>query len=182
MNKAIAYCLKPALLLALPALLLQACAPKADAPLLEGKINTAEPVALSVVYDYEGDNYVEELTTDSAGRFAYNPDLAGTEADLILFVGSDLYGAYVKKGSHARIDIDGGKATFAGDNTDRCAFVNALYQAYSPWDGTGNCNKAQSGCRKPSTPWPTTRHAPATNDWPTPRTSITPCRPSRWTA
>ena len=133
MNKAIAYCLKPALLLALPALLLQACAPKADAPLLEGKINTAEPVSLSVVYDYEGDNYVEELTTDSAGRFAYNPDLAGTEADLILFVGSDLYGAYVKKGSHARIDIDGGKATFAGDNTDRCAFVNALYQTYSPW-------------------------------------------------
>lgn len=125
--------LKPSCLLALSAVIFQACAPKADAPLLEGKLDVAEPTQIAFVYDYEGDNYVDELITDSTGAFTYNPELAGQDADLIVYVGQDLYGAYVRRGSSVRMDIRGTEATFVGDHTDRCVFNNVLYHAFSPW-------------------------------------------------
>ena len=133
MHRIFVFCLSPALLLIWSALVFQACSSKEDAPLLEGKLDATEPTEVAIVYDYEGDNYVEELTTDSTGAFAYNPELAGEEADLIVYVGQDLYGAYVRKGSTVRMDIRGTEATFTGDHADRCVFNNVLYHAFSPW-------------------------------------------------
>lgn len=89
----------PLCLTALSALFLHGCAPKADAPLLEGKINVSEPTAIAFVYDHEGENIVTELTTDSTGVFTYNPTLEGDEADLVVYVGQDLFGAYVNVSS-----------------------------------------------------------------------------------
>ena len=123
----------PLCLTALSALFLHGCAPKADAPLLEGKINVSEPTAIAFVYDHEGENIVTELTTDSTGVFTYNPTLEGDEADLVVYVGQDLFGAYVKSGCSTHMVIDGTQATFTGDNLDRCRFNNTLYQSFSPW-------------------------------------------------
>ena len=125
--------LKPLSFAALTALSMHSCTPKADAPLLEGKINVTEPTELALVYDYEGENIVTELTTDSTGAFTYNPALKAGEADLVIYVGQDLYGAFVKQGCSTHVDIDGTRATFTGDNTDRCRFNNTLYQSFSPW-------------------------------------------------
>lgn len=69
MNKAIIHYLKQVLLLVLTAVLGQGCTRKADSPLLEGILNVTEPTRITLVYDYLGDNYVEELTTDSTGSF-----------------------------------------------------------------------------------------------------------------
>ena len=123
----------PLCLTALSALFLHGCAPKADAPLLEGKINVSDPTAIAFVYDHEGENIVTELTTDSTGVFTYNPTLEGDEADLVVYVGQDLFGAYVKSGCSTHMVIDGTQATFTGDNLDRCRFNNTLYQSFSPW-------------------------------------------------
>lgn len=133
MNKAITHYLRQALLLALTAALGQGCTRKADSPLLEGILNVTEPTRVALVYDYLGDNYVEELTTDSTGSFIYNPKLEGDEADLYIYVGQDIYGAYVKEGCSTHITIDGENVTFKGDNTDRCTFLNTLYHTFSPW-------------------------------------------------
>ena len=124
---------KPAGFFALSALLMHSCSPKGDAPLLEGKLNVTEPTEIAFVYDHDGDNIVTELTTDSSGTFTYDPQLEGDEADLVIYVGQDLYGAYVRQGCSTHVDINGTKATFTGDNTDRCRFNNTLYQAFSPW-------------------------------------------------
>lgn len=133
MNKAIIHYLKQVLLLVLTAVLGQGCTRKADSPLLEGILNVTEPTRIALVYDYLGDNYVEELTTDSTGSFIYNPKLEGGEADLFIYVGQDIYGAYVKEGCSTHIAIDGENVTFRGDNTDRCTFLNTLYHTFSSW-------------------------------------------------
>lgn len=133
MNKAIIHYLRQALLLVLTAVLGQGCTRKADSPLLEGILNVTEPTRIALVYDYLGDNYVEELTTDSTGSFIYNPKLEGDEADLFIYVGQDIYGAYVKEGCSTHITIDGENVTFSGDNVDRCIFLNTLYHTFSPW-------------------------------------------------
>lgn len=133
MNKAIIHYLKQVLLLVLTAVLGQGCTRKADSPLLEGILNVTEPTRITLVYDYLGDNYVEELTTDSTGSFIYNPKLEGSEADLFIYVGQDIYGAYVKEGCSTHIAIDGENVTFRGDNTDRCTFLNTLYHTFSSW-------------------------------------------------
>ena len=133
MHTPITRILKAAGLIALPTLFMHSCSSKGDTPLLEGKLNVDEPTQVAIVYDYDGDNIVTELTTDSAGAFIYNPRLEGNEADVIIYVGQDLYGAYIKQGCSTHVDIDGTKATFTGDNTDRCQFNNTLYQAFSPW-------------------------------------------------
>ena len=133
MNKAIIHYLKQVLLLVLTAVLGQGCTRKADSPLLEGILNVTEPTRITLVYDYLGDNYVEELTTDSTGSFIYNPKLEGGEADLFIYVGQDIYGAYVKEGCSTHIAIDGENVTFRGDNTDRCTFLNTLYHTFSSW-------------------------------------------------
>lgn len=133
MNKAIIHYLKQVFLLVLTAVLGQGCTRKADSPLLEGILNVTEPTRIALVYDYLGDNYVEELTTDSTGSFIYNPKLEGGEADLFIYVGQDIYGAYVKEGCSTHIAIDGENVTFRGDNTDRCTFLNTLYHTFSSW-------------------------------------------------
>lgn len=115
MNKAITHYLKQAFLLALTAILGQSCTRKADSPLLEGILNVTEPTKVAFVYDYLGDNYVEELITDSTGSFIYNPKLEGDEADLYIYVGQDIYGAYVKEGCSTHIVIDGENVTFKGE-------------------------------------------------------------------
>lgn len=133
MQKSIIQNLKPTVLLTLSVLLWQSCTPQPEASLLEGKINVTEPTEVAIVYDHEGDNMVEELTTDSTGAFIYNPELPGDDADVIIYVGQDIYGAYVKKGCSTHISIDQQQATFSGDNVDRCTFNNTLYHAFSPW-------------------------------------------------
>lgn len=127
------HSLKPAGLIVLSALFMHSCTPKADAPLLEGQIHTSEPTAITFVYDSDGDNIVDELTTDSTGAFSYNPHLQAGDADVSLYIGSDPFGVYLKQGCSTRIDIDGTKATFTGDNTDRSRFYNTLRQSFSPW-------------------------------------------------
>lgn len=116
------------------ALLFVACGSKEKSPLLEGKLNVSEPTTVSVLYDYEGDEYLETLTTDSAGVFVYDPQLMGDEADVIVFVGSDFYGAHVKNGSTVKMNIDGDNVTFEGDDADKNNFISKYQSVYSPWN------------------------------------------------
>lgn len=109
------------------------CSSFDNAPLLEGKINVSEPTEITFYYDYNGNTFVENVSTDSTGLFVFNPQLAGNEADVALYVGSNSYGAFLEKGKSVKMDIDGKNVTFQGDNTDRSTFYNAYQQGFSPW-------------------------------------------------
>ncbi|MDE6186727.1 MAG: hypothetical protein K2G17_01165, partial [Duncaniella sp.] len=39
-------------------------------PLLKGKLSVSDPSEVTIVYDYDGDNYVETVTTSPDGTFA----------------------------------------------------------------------------------------------------------------
>lgn len=125
--------LKSAYALALSALLLHGCGSSSDAPLLEGKMNVTVPTELAFVYDYEGETIVEEITTDSTGVFTFNPTLQGNEADMAIYIGHDIFGAFIEKGSATHVRIDGENITFEGDNMARNQFNNVYNQAFSPW-------------------------------------------------
>lgn len=125
--------LKSACTLALSALLLARCGSASEAPLLEGKINVTTPTEIAFVYDYEGETLVEEITTDSAGVFTFNPQLEGKNADIAIYIGHDIYGAFIEKGSATRLYIVDEKTTFEGDNIDRNQFNNIYNRAFSPW-------------------------------------------------
>ena len=111
---------------------MHSCSPKGDAPLLEGKLNVTEPTEIAFVYDHDGDNIVTELTTDSSGTFTYDPQLEGDEADLVIYVGQHLYGAYVRQSCSTHAHIHGTKATFTGDHPDRGRFNHTLFQPFPP--------------------------------------------------
>lgn len=126
--------LKSIFLFVVPGILLSGgCSSSDNAPLLEGKINVSEPAEIIFYYDYNGDTFVENVSTDSTGTFVFNPRLAGNEADVALYIGSDCYGAYLENGKSVKMDIDGKNVTFKGDNTDRNTFYNAYRQGFSPW-------------------------------------------------
>lgn len=126
--------LKSILLFVAPGFLVSyGCSSSDNAPLLEGKINVSEPTEITFYYDYNGNTFVENVSTDSTGLFVFNPQLAGNEADVALYVGSDSYGAFLEKGKSVKMDIDGKNVTFQGDNTDRSTFYNAYQQGFSPW-------------------------------------------------
>lgn len=95
--------LKSILLFVAPGFLVSyGCSSSDNAPLLEGKINVSEPTEITFYYDYNGNTFVENVSTDSTGLFIFNPQLAGNEADVALYVGSDSYGAFSKKESRSR--------------------------------------------------------------------------------
>lgn len=115
-------------------LLLTACGSKEKSPLLEGKLNVSKPTAVTVLYDSDGDEYLEELTTDSTGVFVYDPQLVCDETDVIVFVGNKFYGAHVKSGNTVKMNIDGDDVTFEGDDVDISNFISKYQSVYSPWN------------------------------------------------
>lgn len=114
-------------------LMMTACGNKEPKPLLEGKINVTEPTLLTFLYDINGDVYSEDITTDSTGVFVFNPELPANEADISIYTGHNVYGAFIEKGKSVSMDINGDNVTFSGDNVDRNDFVNAYEMAYSIW-------------------------------------------------
>lgn len=118
---------------AVAGLMMTACGDKDPKALLEGRINVSEPTELTFLYDINGDVYAEDVTTDSTGVFVFNPELQANEADIAIYTGHNVYGAFVEKGKSVSMEINGDNVTFTGDNVDRNEFVNAYEQAYSIW-------------------------------------------------
>lgn len=100
-------------------------------PLLKGKVNVTEPVGVSVVYDYNGDNYVKTLRTAADGSFVFDGQLPAEALDVMIYVDGQPYGAHLKQGATTVMDIDG-NADFSGDNVAESRFFNAYTQAFFP--------------------------------------------------
>lgn len=133
-NKMLKFLTKSIIAFSVPAILvLTSCGSQEKSPMLEGQINASEPTEITFVYDIDGDVYHHDITTDSAGVFTYNPEISVDGVDLAIYVGHDIYGAYIEKGKSARMTIDGDNVAFDGDNIDRNDFVNAYEKAYSVW-------------------------------------------------
>lgn len=116
-------------LLVLP-FLLASCANKETAPLLTGSIAGSDSMVITAYYDIDGDTYIEELVTDSLGRFTYSPDITkGT--DLTLYVNGTGYGVRIDKDASVSMTIDSfGEASFEGDNTAESQWLNACFTGY----------------------------------------------------
>ena len=112
-------------------LLLAGCKSKQDAPLLEGSIQQANLQELSLVYDLDGEVCVETITTDSIGHFAFYGPLKCPATDVVIYAGSDLYGAYLEKGKQVRMQITADEVQFEGDHVDRCRWNNTYQQISS---------------------------------------------------
>ncbi len=105
----------------------------AERPLLSGKIDVNEPTLITVAYDCNGECVSEDIVTDANGEFTFDSDLECDNADLVIYVGTDVYGAFVERGHSVRMTIEGGNATFTGDNVDRCNFNHIYNSRMSPW-------------------------------------------------
>lgn len=103
----------------------------AETPLLTGKADVSEPVEINVVYDYEGDVFVDTFRTAADGSFSYSATLPAETVDAMIYVGSQPFGACLQNGSTIMMDIDG-NAVFSGDNAKESAFFNAYVQAFYP--------------------------------------------------
>lgn len=114
-------------------LLLGACQSKHHVALLEGSLTQQEPIEISLVYDKDGEVCVETVTTDSTGHFAFNAPLALPAVDATLYIGNNLYGAYLEEGKQVTMQITENEVLFEGDNTDRCRWNNIYNQVFSPW-------------------------------------------------
>ena len=146
--------LKPLGFAALTALSMHSCTPKADAPLLEGKINVTEPTELAIVYDYEGENIVTELTTDSTGAFTYNPALKAGEADLASSKAARRTSTSTAPGPPSRATTSTAAASTT-PSTSRSRPGRSSPRPTIPsssTNGTPTCNKPTNGRRKPSKP------------------------------
>lgn len=116
-------------LLAFP-LLFASCANKENVPLLTGSIAGSDSVVITAYYDIDGDTYIEELVTDSLGRFAYNPDIANG-IDLTLYINGTGYGVRLDKDAAVSMTIDSlGEATFEGDNVAESRWLTACFTGY----------------------------------------------------
>lgn len=102
-------------------------------PLLKGKINVSEPTEVAVVYDYDGDNYVQTVKTAADGSFVFDFDLPAEAVDVLVYVESEPFGAYLKRGETTVMDIDkGGDVAFSGDNLAENKFLNAYTRGFYP--------------------------------------------------
>lgn len=120
-------------MISLAGLFFGSCSSNENKPMLEGKINVTEPTELTFVYDINGDVYADDIMTDSLGSFVYNPEIPTNSADISIYTGHDVYGAFIEKGKNTVMEIDGVNVAFTGDNVDRNEFNNAYEQAYSIW-------------------------------------------------
>lgn len=114
-------------------MLLAGCKSKQDVPLLEGSIQKANLQEFSLVYDFDGEVCVETITIDSIGHFAFYGPLKRPATDVVIYAGSDLYGAYLEKGKQVCMQITADEVRFEGDNVDCCQWSNSYNQAFSPW-------------------------------------------------
>lgn len=103
-----------------------------DYLLLKGQIETEKPVEVTVIYDSVGDTYVKSLKTSADGRFEYSGNMPDNGTDVLIYAGSDIYGAFLQNGKTAEIFIKGKNASFAGDNMAENEFFNAYEQAFNP--------------------------------------------------
>lgn len=101
-------------------------------PLLKGKLSVSEPSEVTIVYDYDGDNYVETVTTSPDGTFAIDCTLPVDAVEALVYVGGQPFGAYLKNGSTTVMNIDGRSVAFSGDNVAENKFINAYMQAFYP--------------------------------------------------
>ncbi|WP_348674170.1 hypothetical protein, partial [Duncaniella dubosii] len=101
--------------------------------MLKGKINVSEPTEVAVVYDYDGDNYVQTVKTAADGSFVFDFDLPAEAVDVLVYVESEPFGAYLKRGETTVMDIDtGGNVAFSGDNLAENKFLNAYTRGFYP--------------------------------------------------
>lgn len=105
----------------------------ADKPLLSGKIDVTEPTEMTFLYDCNGETVVETVITDADGSFTFDADLECDNADMVIYVGTDVYGAFVERGRSVRMTVENGDTAFAGDNVDRCEFNHIYNSRMSPW-------------------------------------------------
>lgn len=112
-------------------LILSACkSTVTDSPMLVGKVATDIPALVTILYDHDGDMYIDEITTDSTGGFTYNPELVNDAADLYITCGNLTTGARIAKRHTVNISIDGDQVTFSGDNAAESRFLSAYQKAY----------------------------------------------------
>lgn len=109
------------------------CQSQPDAMLLEGCLEQEEPTEISLVYDYDGETCVETVMSDSTGCFFFGGPLLCPAADVTIYIGSELYGAYLEEGKQVKMQIRGKEVTFEGDNQERCRWNNTYNRAFSPW-------------------------------------------------
>lgn len=116
-------------LLVLP-FVLASCANKENAPLLMGSVAGSDSVVITACYDIDGDTYIEDLVSDSLGRFTYSPDITkGT--DLTLYINGTGYGVRIDKDASVSMTIDSlGEAAFEGDNVAESRWLNACFSGY----------------------------------------------------
>jgi len=122
--------MKPISALLVFPLMLASCSGKENTPLLTGSIATTDSVLVTAYYDIDGDIYLEDFTTDSLGRFTYNPDITkGT--DLTLYINGTGYGVRIDKDASVSMTIDSlGEAAFEGDNVAESRWLNACFTGY----------------------------------------------------
>lgn len=104
---------------------------KTDAPMLKGHFEGEAPSSVTVYYEIDGVNTIEEIDVDSTGTFVYNPELPVEKVDLCIASGKDLFGARIAKGDAIEATINGENITFDGDNTAISDFLSAYHSAYN---------------------------------------------------
>lgn len=120
-------------LAALLSLGLSACSDKVQKPVLEGSLEANEPTEITLVYDHDGDIVTADLTTDSVGGFVFDGPIQGDASDVLLYIGNEIYGAYLENGKNVVMDIAGDEVRFSGDNLELNEFANAYERAFSVW-------------------------------------------------
>lgn len=122
--------MKPISALLILPFMLASCAGKGNGPLLSGEVAGVDSVVITACYDIDGDTYIEELTTDSLGRFTYSPYITkGT--DLTLYINGTGYGVRIDKDASVSMTIDSlGEAAFEGDNVAESRWLNACFTGY----------------------------------------------------
>lgn len=111
-----------------------------QAALLKGKVDEnlrKEANTITSLYDFEGDTFIDDIPIEADGTFSYTTDLPADEVDVMIYIGSNPFGAHLQKGTTTEMNIAGGKAAFAGDNIAESKFFNKYVQAFYPMQYKG---------------------------------------------
>ena len=96
-----------------------------------GHFEGEAPSSVTLYYETDGVNKIEEIDVDSTGTFIYNPELPSGKADLIIVSGKDVFGARIENGKSINATINGENISFTGDNVSISDFLSAYHTAYN---------------------------------------------------
>ncbi|MDE6683602.1 MAG: hypothetical protein K2J94_00300, partial [Duncaniella sp.] len=96
-----------------------------------GHFEGEAPSSVTLYYETDGVNKIEEIDVDSTGTFIYNPELPSDKADLIIVSGKDVFGARIENGKSINATINGENISFTGDNVSISDFLSAYHTAYN---------------------------------------------------